>query len=270
MEPTLSEIERLAREAGAILRAGYSKEHQVNYKGVIDLVTEVDHQSEAFLLGEVQGKYPDHHIFSEESGIIQGSDQHIWYIDPLDGTVNYAHHIPIFSVSIAYASRDTSTPPATPQSTSLKFGVVYDPMRDELFSAEHGRGAWMNGKPIHASDASELQKSLLVTGFPYDAWDTEHDNFANFVRFAKMTQGVRRLGSAALDACYVAAGRFDGFWELSLKPWDIAAGGLVALEAGARVTNVHGQADFISTPQSIVASAPGIHDQILKELRAAK
>ena len=130
MGPTLSEIERLAREAGAILRAGYNKEHQVNYKGVIDLVTEVDHQSEDFLLGEVRGKYPDHHIFTEESGIIQGSIDHIWYIDPLDGTVNYAHHIPIFCVSIAYAS-----------SGSLQLGAVYDPMRDEMFSAENGKGA---------------------------------------------------------------------------------------------------------------------------------
>lgn len=259
MEPTLSEIERLARDAGAILRAGYNKEHQVNYKSVIDPVTEVDHQSEKFLLGEVQGKYPDHHIFSEESGIIQGSDQHIWYIDPLDGTVNYAHHIPIFCVSIAYAAKG-----------ALELGAVYDPMRDEMFSAERNKGAWLNGTPLQASSATELQKSLLVTGFPYDAWNTKHDNFANFVHLAKLTQGVRRLGSAALDLCYVAAGRFDGFWELSLKPWDVAAGGLIAKEAGASVTNVNGLDDFISSPQSVVACTPGIHGKILQELHAAK
>jgi myo-inositol-1(or 4)-monophosphatase len=259
MGPTLSEIERLAREAGAILRDGYSKEHQVNYKGVIDLVTEVDHQSEAFLLGEVRRQFSDHHIFAEESGIIAGSDAHTWYIDPLDGTVNYAHHIPIFSVSIAYASNGT-----------LALGAVYDPMRDEMFSAERGKGASLNGKPLQASSATELQKSLLVTGFPYDAWDTDQDNFANFIRLGKLTQGVRRLGSAALDLCYVAAGRFDGFWELSLNPWDVAAGGLICLEAGARVTNVKGQEDFISPPQSVVASAPGIHARILQELRPGK
>ncbi|HSJ87863.1 MAG TPA: inositol monophosphatase family protein [Anaerolineales bacterium] len=259
MGPTLSEIERLAREAGTILRDGYSKEHQVNYKGVIDLVTEVDHQSEAFLLGEVRRQFPDHHIFAEESGIIQGSDQHIWYIDPLDGTVNYAHHIPIFCVSIAYASRG-----------SLQLGAVYDPLRDEMFSAERGGGAWLNGKALQVSSVTELQKSLMVTGFPYDAWNTEQDNFANFVHFARLTQGVRRLGSAALDLCYVAAGRFDGFWELSLNPWDVAAGGLIALEAGARVTNVKGQEDFISPPQSVVACAPGIHARILQELHAPK
>ncbi len=259
MEPTLSEIERLAREAGAILRAGYSKEHQVSYKGIIDLVTEVDHQSEAFLLGEVQRNHPGHHIFAEETGIIQGNDEHIWYIDPLDGTVNYAHHIPIFSVSIAYAFQG-----------ELTLGAVYEPMRDEMYVAERGKGAYLNVELLHASAVHELQKSLLVTGFPYDAWNTEQDNFANFIHFGKLTQGVRRLGSAALDLCYVAAGRFDGFWEMSLKPWDVAAGGLICREAGATITNVKGEADFISPPESVVASAPGIHELILQELRAKK
>ena len=256
MQPTLSYIKTLARKAGAILRDGYSKEHQVAYKGVIDLVTEVDHQSEKYLLGEVQRGFPTHHIFSEESGIIHGNDEHIWYIDPLDGTVNYAHHIPIFCVSIAYASKSV-----------LTLGAVYDPMRDEMFLAERGKGATLNGKAICVSSTTELQKSLLVTGFPYDAWNTEQDNFANFIKFGKLTQGVRRLGSAALDLCYVAAGRFDGFWELALKPWDVAAGGLVCEEAGASVTNVKGEADYISSPQSVVATAPGIHARMLDELR---
>ena len=257
MTLTLFELERLAREAGAILRAGYNKEHQVNYKGVIDLVTEVDHQSEAFLLGEIQGKFPDHHIFAEESGVIQGNDEHIWFIDPIDGTVNYAHQIPVFCVSIAYASHG-----------SLMLGVVYDPLRDELFAAERGKGAHLNGKTIHVSAATELQRSLLATGFPYDAWNTMQDNFANFVHFAKRSQGVRRLGSAALDLCYVAAGRFDGFWEMSLKPWDMAAGGLIAEEAGAIVTNVNGAKDYLSPPQSAIAANPAIHALMLQELKA--
>jgi myo-inositol-1(or 4)-monophosphatase len=257
MTPTLSELEHLAREAGAILRAGYSKEHQVNYKGVIDLVTEVDHESEAFLLGEIQKKFSGHHIFAEESGIIQGNDEHVWFVDPLDGTVNYAHHIPIFTVSIAYASHG-----------QLMLGAVYEPMRDEMYAAERGRGARLNGMPIRVSNATELQKSLLVTGFPYDAWNTRQDNFANFTHFGKLTQGVRRLGSAALDLCYVAAGRFDGFWEMSLKPWDIAAGGLIAEEAGARVTNVNGDRDYMASPQSVIAAAPGIHERIVQELKA--
>ena len=256
MQPALSYLENLAREAGGILRAGYNKEHQVGYKGVIDLVTEVDHQSEAFLLGEVQKSFPGHHILSEETGIIQGSDEHIWYIDPLDGTVNYAHHIPIFCVSIAYASRG-----------SLVLGAVYDPMRDEMFTAEGGVGAYLNGRSSRVSSTTDLQRSLLVTGFPYNAWDTPQDNFANFVKFGKLSQGVRRLGSAALDLCYVAAGRFDGFWELALNPWDVAAGGLICEEAGARVTNVDGGADYLSAPQSVIACTPGIHSRMLEELR---
>jgi myo-inositol-1(or 4)-monophosphatase len=256
MQPTLSYLETLARKAGAILHDGYNTEHQVDYKGVIDLVTEVDHRSEKYLLGEVQRDFPEHHIFSEESGVIEGNADHVWYIDPLDGTVNYAHHIPIFCVSIAYALKG-----------SLTLGAIYDPMRDEMFLAERGKGATLNGKTIQVSTATELQKSLLVTGFPYDAWNTEHDNFNNFIKFGKLSQGVRRLGSAALDLGYVAAGRFDGFWELALKPWDVAAGGLICEEAGAHVTNVKGEADFISPPQSVVATTPGIHARMLEELR---
>lgn len=255
MQPTLSYVENLARQSGAILRAGYDTEHQVGYKGVIDLVTEVDHQSEKYLLGEVQKDFPGHHIFSEESGIIQGNDEDVWYIDPLDGTVNYAHHIPIFCVSIAYASHGI-----------LKLGAVYDPMRDEMFLAERGTGAYLNGRALRVSPVKELQRSLLVTGFPYNAWDTPQDNFNNFVKFGKLSQGVRRLGSAALDLCYVAAGRFEGFWEMALNPWDVAAGGLIAEEAGARVTSVNGEDDYLSPPQSVVACTPGIHTRMLEEL----
>ena len=252
--PTIADLERLAHQAGQILRAGYQKEHQVDYKGVIDLVTEIDRQSEDYLLGEIRKTFPDHQILAEESGGTRdGEDQ--WYIDPLDGTVNYAHNIPIFSVSIAYASNGT-----------MSLAAVYDPMRDEMFTAERGKGAFLNGHPLRVSGAVELQKSLLVTGFPYDAWNTEFDNFDNFVKFAKLSQGVRRLGSAALDLCYVAAGRFDGFWELALSPWDVAAGGLICEEAGGHVTNVYGKTDYISPPQSVVATTPGIHASMLEGL----
>lgn len=269
MQPTLPYIENLAREAGAILRAGYEKEHEVNYKGVIDLVTEVDHQSEAFLLGEIQRNFPDHHIFSEESGTIQGNNEHIWYIDPLDGTVNYTHDIPIFCVSIAYAStlrNGFTSQDSASLSASLSLGAVYDPMRDEMFTAERGKGTYLNGRRLRVSSTTELQQSLLVTGFPYNAWDTPQDNFANFVKFGKLSRGVRRLGSAALDLAYVGAGRFDGFWELALNPWDVAAGGLICEEAGASVTNVEGGDDYISPPQSILATAPGIHARMLEVL----
>lgn len=256
MKPTLAEIEQLARGAGAILRDGYNKEHTVHYKGTIDLVTETDHASEAFLIGEIQSKFPDSHIIAEESGETAGENEGTWFIDPLDGTVNYAHHIPVFCVCIAYAVKG-----------KVMLGAVYDPLRDELFTAERGKGAFLNGKQIHASETTELQKSLLVTGFPYDTWDTKLDNFKYFERLAKKTQGVRRLGSAALDGCYVASGRFEGFWEWALRPWDIAAAGLIAEEAGARVTKIDGSADYLSSPISIIAAAPGVYEKILEQLK---
>jgi len=256
IKPTLSDLERLAREAGAILREGYSKEHQISYKGVIDLVTEIDHASEAFLLKEINAHFPDSHIIAEESGETKGANGGIWYIDPLDGTVNYSHHIPVFCVSIAYAFDNIVT-----------LAAVYDPLRDEMFTAERGKGAFLNGKQLHASKTTELQKSLLVTGFPYDTWNTKQDNFRNFEKLAKLTQGVRRLGSAALDTAYVATGRFDAFWEFTLKPWDIAAAGLIAEEAGVRVTTIDGKSDYISAPQSVLAAAPGIYQQMMEQLK---
>lgn len=256
MRPTRLDLEQLARQAGEILRAGYEREHQIRYKGVIDLVTEVDGQSEALLVAEIRRRFDGHRILSEEVGALDGREEHLWYIDPLDGTVNYAHGVPIFSVSIAYAHRGT-----------VRLGAVYDPLRDEMFLAERGQGAWLNGRRLRVSQTQELQRSLLVTGFPYDAWHTDRDNFEYFVRFARCTQGVRRLGSAALDLCYVAAGRFDGYWELSLKPWDAAAGALIAEEAGAIVTRVDGTADYLSPPLSILAAPPALHRQMLTMLQ---
>jgi len=248
MEPTLSNLQRLARQAGEILRLGYEQEHQVDYKGAIDLVTEIDHQSEDFVLGEIQRVFPGHQIVSEEIGLVPGRAGAQWFVDPLDGTVNYAHGIPFFSVSIAYAHEGVMT-----------LGVVFDPMRDELFSAERGQGASLNGRSLQVSQVTELLRSLLVTGFPYDAWSNPHNNLENYGRFARLSQGVRRLGSAALDLSYVAAGRLEGYWELSIKPWDVAAGGLIASEAGAKVTNLAGQADYITPPCSLLAAPPSLH-----------
>lgn len=256
MKPTLSDIETLARGAGAILRDGYNKEHTIQYKGEIDLVTETDHASESFLLNEIASKFSGGHILTEETGSIAGTNEDLWFIDPLDGTVNYAHHIPIFCVSIGFALNGR-----------MSHAAVYDPLRDEMFTAERGKGAFLNGKKIQVSETKELGKSLLVTGFPYDTWNTELDNFKYFERLGKKTQGVRRLGSAALDGCYVAAGRFDAFWEFKLKPWDIAAAGLICEEAGAKVTAVDGRADYLSAPLSIIASTPGIYDELKEQLK---
>lgn len=258
-QPSLLDVELLAREAGKILRAGYNKKHQIAYKGVIDLVTEIDEQSEEFLISAILEKFPDHYILSEESGIVDGNAAHTWYIDPLDGTVNYAHGIPIFSVSICYA-----------HAGMMELAAVYDPMRDEMFSAQRGRGAWLNGERLQASGTRELERSLLVTGFPYDMWSTPNDNLADYGRFAKLTQGVRRLGSAALDLCYVGAGRFDGYWERSLQLWDVAAGALVAEEAGAIVTALNGSPKYMVSPPSIIAAPPSLHEKILALLNEKK
>lgn len=252
MQPGLNDLIEVARSSGAILRAGFGQQHQVEFKGAIDLVTEIDHQSEAHILAEINRRFSGHRIFTEESGEQAGSEGDVWYIDPLDGTLNYSHGLAIFCVSIAYAHQG-----------QLSLAAVYDPMADEMFTAERGRGAWLNEKLIHVSVSGELKSSLLVTGFPYDAWTNPVNNFAEFQRFSMRTQGVRRLGSAALDLCYVAAGRLDGFWEIRLNAWDVAAGALISLEAGARVTDVRGGPDFISKPQSVLAANPALHTKML-------
>lgn len=254
--PTLTDIEILARQAGVILRSGFGRDHQVVYKGAIDPVTEVDRQSEAFLLGEIQRRFPQDTVVAEESGGVSGHNGRRWYIDPLDGTVNFAHGLPIFSVAIAYAEGD-----------EIRLGVVYDPMRDECFSAEAGVGAWLNGVPLRVSSTQTLDRSLLVTGFPYDIRTSSSTNLENFARFSLNAQAVRRLGSAALDLCYVAAGRFDGYWELSLEAWDIAAGSLIAREAGAVVSDIHGGQGFMQPPHSILAAPAAVHAQMLQLLR---
>lgn len=254
-QPTLSEVKNLAEQAGEILRSGFGAAHQIRHKGVIDLVTEMDQRSEAVLIKAIQQMHPDHTIVSEETGLIKGHDEHVWYIDPLDGTTNYAHGLPFFAVSIAYAEKG-----------SVKLAVVYDPIRQECFNAELGQGAWLNDQAIQVSDTQELINSLLVTGFPYDMLSTEQNNLDNFGKFAHLTQGVRRLGSAALDLCYVACGRLDGFWEAKLKAWDIAAGALIAHESGCQVTNVNGEADYLNSPYSILAANPTMHKLMLSVL----
>jgi myo-inositol-1(or 4)-monophosphatase len=262
MNPTLSDIEMLARQAGKIIRAQYNplpsagNHLQIDYKGEIDPVTDVDRRSEAFILEEIRSRFPHDQVITEESGQIQGRDCCIWYIDPLDGTVNYAHGLPIFAVSIAY-QRDGD----------LRLGVVYDPIHDECFCAERGKGAWLNGQPLHVSSIRDIDRSLLVTGFPYDIRTNPENNLDYHARLSLISQGVRRLGSAALDLCYVAAGRLDGFWEIRTAPWDVAAGGLIAQEAGAVVTNADGEPDFLSMPNSILAANPHLHPQILDALK---
>ena len=256
IQPSISDLELMARGAGEILRASYGTDIEVSHKGEIDLVTAVDHRSESYLISEIRRRFPEHRIFSEESGEQLGQDQHVWFVDPLDGTVNYAHHVPVFAVSIAYQ-----------QDGALWFGAVYDPMRDEMFSAQYGEGARLNGKPIRVSSTFRLDRSLLATGFAYDIRTHPEKNLDHFSRFSLRCQGIRRLGSAAMDLCYVAAGRYDGFWELRLNAWDVAAGALIAVEAGAIVTDIHGKPDYFSQPQSILAANPSLHAQMIDVLQ---
>lgn len=255
MQPELSDIITLAKSAGEILRAGYGQKHQIDHKGRVDLVTEVDRRSETFILQEIRSRFPDHRIITEERGKLDGAVDSTWYIDPLDGTVNFAHDVPIFSVSIAFVHQG-----------ELRHGVVYDPMRDECFSASAGEGAWLNGQPLHVSNTAEMVDSLLVTGFPYDLWKSPVNNLEFFGRFARQTQGVRRLGSAALDLCYVAAGRFDGYWELKLQPWDMAAGALICREAGARVTDLEGETQILQSPYSVLSANPALYARMFAVL----
>jgi myo-inositol-1(or 4)-monophosphatase len=256
MPPTLSELITLARQAGEILCNSFGQNLRVDHKGLIDLVSEADRFSEQLILGYIRQNYPRDTIVSEESGELAGDAERVWYIDPLDGTVNYVHGIPIYAVSIAYA-----------EAGGLRMGVVYDPTREECFSAKLGSGAFLNDQPLQPASASDLDHALLVTGFPYDIRTNPNNNLDNYTHFALHSQGVRRLGSAAIDLCYVACGRFDGFWELELKAWDIAAGALIAREAGATVTRTSGAPDILTSPQSILAANPTIHSLMLRELR---
>lgn len=251
----------MALQAGELLRAGFNRrpgfgnQIQVDFKGEIDLVTEMDHRVEDFLLAEIRNRFPSHSVYTEERGRLEGSADHRWYLDPLDGTVNYAHGLPFFTVSIAYAENGL-----------VQLGVIYEPMQAECFSAERGRGAWLNGESIKVSETRQLVDSLLVTGFPYDIRTNPENNLDHFVHFSLLTRGVRRLGSAALDLCYVAAGRLDGFWEIRINAWDIAAGGLIAAEAGGVVTDIYGGPDYLSGSPSILAANPYLHRQMLAVL----
>lgn len=256
MKPTLSDVESLARGAGKILRECRGQKLQIHQKGEIDLVTEADQDSERYLLDEIRQRFPHQRIITEESGELAGTGDQVWYIDPLDGTLNYAHGLPIYAVSIAY--EDTGR---------VQLGVVYDPERDECYSAERGRGAWLNGLRLEGPPSQDLNHSLLITGFPYDIRTNPDNNLDHYTAFALRSHGVRRLGSAAIDLCYVAAGRADGYWELRINSWDVAAGGLIAEDSGAVVTNIHGNPNYLTPPYSILAASAPLHGQMLAVLR---
>lgn len=230
----------------------------VSHKGVIDLVTDADLAAEEMIVSRIRKAFPDHAVVAEERHKGERREGPNWIIDPLDGTTNFAHGYPVFGVSIGLEVDGV-----------LEWGTVFDPVRDELFSARRGAGAFCNGRPLMVSRASSLGASLLVTGFPYDIRTSERNNLANFCGFALRAQGIRRSGSAALDLCYVAAGRFDGFWELKLNPWDCAAGYLMVREAGGAVTDFSGRHGSIDD-REVVASNGKIHREMLDVLEQVR
>jgi myo-inositol-1(or 4)-monophosphatase len=246
-----------ARAAGKIIRTGIHDTLDIRYKGNINLVTQIDLASERAIVDRLRALLPDHGILAEEGSAAEGSSGYRWLIDPLDGTTNYAHRFPFFCVSIGLRYEKDAI-----------LGVVYDPIRDELFTASRGAGAWCNGHPISVSSTPTIETSLLVTGFSYTARHSADDNFQHFIDFSRAAQGVRRTGSAALDLCYVAAGRFDGFWELNLSPWDTAAGQVLVEEAGGRLTDFTGAA-FSPYGSQVVASNGKIHNAMLDILSKA-
>jgi myo-inositol-1(or 4)-monophosphatase len=245
---------KAAFESGRLLKSYFGNISHIRKKGLVDLVTEADVASEEKIIDIIHRSFPDHSILAEESGLQQGDLDHQWIIDPLDGTVNFAHQVPIFSISIAYAFRGTPV-----------MGVVLNPVTGELFSAGAGEGAFLNDRPIQVSDTMVVQESLLASGFPYDLlsiFDTITERLENCLKAA---QGIRRLGSAAIDICAVACGRFDGFWEQNLHPWDTAAAMLIASEAGAVLTDFANQ-PFTMDKKEILATNGHIHGEMLSLL----
>jgi myo-inositol-1(or 4)-monophosphatase len=258
MDNFLTIAVEIAREAGALLAELARQPHEISYKRRSDLVTEADRRSEALIVRRLRGCFPTHAIVAEEgSGHLSDSD-YCWYVDPLDGTTNFAHGFPMFCVTLGLAYRG-----------EVVAGVVYDPTRDELYTVERGSGAYLNGQRLRVSRNAQLAQCLLATGFPPFAQN--HDlNIQFYFRFTELSHGIRRAGSAALDLCSVAAGRFDGFWELKLNPWDKAAGSLLVEEAGGRVTDIRGE-PFKLLGDDVFASNGLVHDhmcQVFAEVMA--
>jgi myo-inositol-1(or 4)-monophosphatase len=255
MSQYLQDLEPIAREAGALLMSYFDRNIKIEYKGDVDLVTAADRASEKLIVERLQARWPQHGIVGEEGTRSDVEADYRWFVDPLDGTTNFAHGYPVFCVSIALARKDDQ----------LEAGVLYDPTRDELFAAERGSGATLNGKPIHVSRTARLAESILGTGFPSHKRH-QNPNIHLYQQITLRSHGVRRAGSAALDLANVAAGRYDGFWEFNLNPWDTAAGVLIVQEAGGTVTR------FDATPfrldsREVLATNGLIHEEVVANFR---
>jgi myo-inositol-1(or 4)-monophosphatase len=244
-----------ASAAGDLIRENWQRPRTIEYKGAIDLVTSVDRDAERKILDTLQREFPEHGFLAEEASAIEGrSSEYRWIIDPLDGTTNFAHGYPHMSVSIALQQNDR-----------VILGVVYDPLRRECFRAVAGQGATLNGASIRVSAVDQLDRALLATGFPYDRREYADEYLAFFRAFLTRCQGIRRAGSAALDLCYVASGRIDGFWELKLKPWDVAAGALIVAEAGGTLSDFSANALSIFGNETL-ASNGIIHKEMISAI----
>ena len=254
----LQDAVRISRLAGELLKNHLLTDFSVKHKGEVDLVTEMDRSAQDLIEREILLKYPDHGILAEEDLVLNGTSGFLWIVDPLDGTTNYAHRFPMFSVSIAVVFDH-----------EILCGVVYNPVSDEMFKAVAGEGASLNTMPLRVSNTRQLTESLLGTGFPYNIRETAQTILGHFRRFLITAQDIRRCGSAALDLCFVACGRFDGFWEMDLKPWDVAAGALIVREAGGMVTNFSGNDLGMDTSQ-VLASNGIIHEQMMEILNEGK
>lgn len=240
-----------AHAAGEVVRRGFGQAQRVRYKGPVDLVTEYDEESERIITGMLRDTFPTYGFLAEEGGITTGDDDARWIIDPIDGTTNFAHGFPFFAISIALQ-----------KAGELVLGVVYNPVLEELFVAERGAGATLNGERIHTSATTELMRALLVSGFPYDHADLPAA-LELWNRFATLSQGQRRTGAAALDCCYVACGRFDAYYEEFVSPWDIAAGALIIAEAGGTVTDLQGSSLDLGV-RGIVASNGALQPALIE------
>lgn len=249
----------IAREVGQIQLEGLGKIHQVEYKGKANIVTEIDKKCEKHIFDRLMKAFPTHDVLAEEGNNKKSASDYKWIIDPLDGTVNYAHSYPLFSVSIALEYKN-----------EVILGVVYEPNRKELYTAEKGSGSTLNGRRIKVSEESKLERSLLDTGFAYNIHEGEvENNVSHFVNFLLKARAIRRDGCASSDLCNVACGRFDGFWELYLSPWDIAAGQLIITEAGGKVSSFNGSPLDIYGKEILVSNGK-IHDQMIEVLKEGK
>ncbi len=258
MEGYLEAALAAAWEAGQMLSENFCVSREIRYKGDVDLVTNFDKRSQQMIFERLSTDFPGHDFLAEEGLDQEKGGDFRWIFDPLDGTTNYAHRFPVFSVSIALEWRG-----------QIVCGVVYDPMREETFSGIKSKGASLNGKKIKVSDIADLNRSLLATGFPYDLRESKENNIAYFNSFLTRAQAIRRCGSAALDLCYVACGRFDGFWELKLKPWDVAAAALIVQEAGGQLSDFQNREFSIYSHETLGTNSL-IHEQMLEILRLGK